>query len=244
MEYFRQPDGKIQASFALNAGRLLSQYIDQAKKLPQDQRYEGTQTICVLHALLCHTVELVKSMRQIHRCKFDLPLPEVGAWLGIEKRQVVKYTFLEPITNFLFLEHLRNSLSHPTHPEKDPGHPSTGYTTIKGKTGLVESFCFVDSPWICRGKFMSQYRVRDKAKLEKTLEQKEFANKYGCLAIVRDESGFWQFEDGNGLFFPLFEARILLVDLIQLTLKVSNFLAQPIREDWDGRSVVDLLEAA
>jgi len=241
MEYFRTDQGRIQASFALHAAQLLRQYVDYSRKLPASERFEATQTICVLQALICNHEEHIKKMKKYQRSFFDSPLPDIGA-SGLKRHHIKKFNFSGPLTYRKALTSIRNALSHPTHAERPPFYPSTGYTTVRDGSGLVTTVRFTDSPFVDCGRLYSTYTNEET--LNKKLSSASFREKYPPLRIAQSEPGKWGFFNGDELYIPVFEAEVPIEELIQFTLELANRLAQPSQANWDGHTIVDLLNAA
>lgn len=42
-------------------------------------------------------------------------------------------------------------------------------------------------------------------------------------------------------YYPLIEVEIPLKSLINIVLELSNYLAQPVQNDWDGKQVLELV---
>lgn len=241
MEYFRTEEGRIQASFALNAAQLLRQYLDYSRALPNNKRFEATQTVCVLQALICNLKEHIAELKDFQKSYFDSPLTDIGA-MGLKRYHIKKFTYAGPLSYYMALTSIRNALSHPTHAEQTSPYPSTGYTTIKDEFGLVSTFCFIDSPWIERGKVKDRWMDKNRIRLED--KRKKLSSEFPTLEVAQNESGKWQFFNEGKPYIPLFEAEVPLADLIQYTFQIANQLAQPSQVDWDGHAIVDLLNAA
>jgi hypothetical protein len=79
---------------------------------------------------------------------------------------VTKDTFPSLLTYRRFVDHIRNALSDPTTSEKAPFLPSTGYTTVPDATWLISRYRFIESPWVSRGKRLSQYFSPNVAKVQ------------------------------------------------------------------------------
>ena len=240
MEYFRQPNNRIQAGFALNAGNLLVQYQKMMASLPVDSRYEATLVICVFQSLLTNCSELLASMRKGDKPFWNVPLPDIPSRWGLKRKFVTLDTLPVQLTYERFIEHLRNAVSHPTTPDKKPQLPSTGYTTIPGSSGTIETFRFTDSPWVDRGRDHSQYVSRDETKVKDRLDR--FNKNYGChLECSRNSAGFYQAMHDGQPYRPIFIAEIPLAGLMNIALELANYLAQPTQENWDGRTMHQLV---
>lgn len=240
MEYFREPNNKIQAGFALNAGKLLIQYQQMVESFPQESRYDATLAICVLQSLLTNCSELLDSMKEQLKQIWMEQLPDIPFRWGLKRGFVTLNTFPAPLTYERFIEHLRNALSHPTTPDKKPKLPSTGYTTILGSSGIIEAFRFTDSPWVSRGEDFAPYVSKNSTKVAESL--KRFNRKYDCLveASLNSRGCYQAMHDGQP-YRPIFIADIPLDSLVRIALELSNYLAQPTQEHWDGRIVHQLV---
>lgn len=240
MEYFRQPNNRIQAGFALNAGNLLVQYQKMMGSLPEASRYEATLVICVLQSLLTNCSELLASMRKHLKNVWDSPLPDIPTRWGLERKFVIRNTFPAPLTYTRFIVHLRNAVSHPTTPEKKPNLPSTGYTTIPGSSGMIETFRFIDSPWVDRGRDHERYVHEKESKVQVELDR--FNKKYRChLEVSRNAAGLYQAMHDGQPYRPIFVTEIPLAGLMNIALELANYLAQPAQEHWDGRTLHQLV---
>jgi hypothetical protein len=240
MEYFREPNNKIQADFALNAGKLLKQYLDLSSKKNLESKYDATLTICVLQSLLTNCAELLSAMKKNQRKTWDEHIPDIPHRWGIKRYFIVNYTFKPNLTYSEFLTHLRNSLSHPTSTDKPPHYKVTGYTTVPDSSGIISKFQFIDSPWVDRGKLMSWTSSMNKESIKKRLEK--FAEiKASGVEIKKSPDGKYEIYKKDQIYYPVFEAEISLSELVDLAIELANFLAQPVRKDWDGRTIERLI---
>jgi hypothetical protein len=185
MEYFREPHNKIQAGFALHAGKLLAQYDSLTRR--QYENYEATLLVCALQSLLTICKELIAATKKHRRELWSAAVYDVPGWLGISRRFIRKDTFHpHELTYDRFIEHLRNAVSHPTVPEKRPFHPSTGYTTLLDHSGTISRFLFVDSPWVHRGEVDSRACSSDKERV--TDFAKCFETKYPPVRLLVEQN--------------------------------------------------------
>lgn len=240
MEYFREPNNTIQAGFALNAGKLLIQYQKIADSLPLESRYDATLIVCVLQSLLTNCSELIDSMKRHLRQVWMEPLPDIPYQWGLRRGFVKKDTFPPPLTYERFIKHLRNSLSHPTIPEKEQILPSTGYTTIPGSSGIIEAFQFTDSPWVDRGKDFSRYVSSDLHKVKESLRRFKRSDDFHLDITCNDNKNYY-ITYNNAHYRPIFIAEIPLDALFRISLELSNYLAQPTQKHWNGKSVHQLV---
>ena len=245
-EYFRDPENRIRADFALRAGRLLSQYLNLSASLAPTQRYEATLTICVLQAVLTQCTELIKEMSADDKSEWKQTVTDVPTRWGLRRGFVKEDTSPEPLTYERFLTSLRNACSHPTGALRSSFTASTGYTTIPGPTGLVEAFEFVDSPCVKLGKVVSPFFSQKREKVERQCQQ--LAAEWNAFQpksevffeVVQHGYGYQVFKDGQP-FVRLLRVKIGLTELAGIAGYVANYLAQPTQEFWDGKTVSQLV---
>lgn len=240
MEYFREPKNRIQAGFALNAGKLLFQYQRYAETLSPASRFEATLTICVLQSMLTNCEELLNSMGHAQKLDWAEPLTDIPHRWGLKRDFVIRDTYPVQLTPERFMSHLRDSMSHPTSPDRSPELPSTGYTTITNSTGLITAFRFTNSPWIDRGRYFSHYaNKKEETVLEKIAS---FEKKYNFrLEVSRNENGLFQPMHDGQPYLPVFISEIPVSGLIRIATELSNYLAQPTQEHWNGKTVKQLV---
>lgn len=240
MEYFRDPDNRMQAGFALNAGRLLKQYLDLSLKKNPDERYDATITICVLQALLTNCAELLKAMKGDQKKTWGENVTDIPYRWGIKHHFIVDYTFKPNLTYSKFLTHLRNSLSHPTSTDKDFPYKATGYTTLRDGSGIISKFRFIDSPWVDRGQFISRASSTTESEVIDLIKFFPGRKTLG-LEVKRSGNGRYEVYKENQIYYPFFEVEITLSDLVNLAIELANFLAQPVRKDWDGKTIEHII---
>lgn len=241
MEYFRESGNLIQAGFALNAGKLLTQYGSLAPRLPPHERYDATLAICVLQSLLTNCYELLKATEENQKVFFTETITDVPHRWGLTRSFIVKNTFREKLTLERVIEHLRNSLSHPTISETQ--FPSTGYTTLRDGSGLVSAFRLTDSPWVKNGGIFERALSENQGKVNSTL--KKFATDYpqsGPLELRRQpDNGKFEIVHDGEVFLPVYTVELPLPALTALATCLANHLAQPTIEQWDGRTIHPLV---
>ncbi len=243
MEYFRDEKNRIQAGFALNAGKLLFQYRNTLPQLHPDQRYEATLAVCVLQSLLTNCSELLEAMGRDRRQKdlWDAVIPDVPNRWGLKRSFIKQNTFPCELTYAIFVSHLRNALSHPTSTEKKQNLPSTGYTTINNGSNVITAFLFTDSPWVDRGDLVSRFLSNDATKVEESLKVFKRKNRDDTLRVDRLEGGKFTVFSGDQPYYPVFEAEIPLSSLMEIALELSNYLAQPVQDQWNGKQISQLV---
>jgi hypothetical protein len=235
-EYFREPHNKIQAGFALHAGKLLNQY-DSLSKYRQEN-YEPTLLICALQSLVTICQELIKAMKKNRSELWFTPVHDVPLLLGVSRRFVTKDTF-EPceLTYGRFIEHLRNALSHPTSPEKKPYHSSTGFTTLPDNSGIISRFLFIDSPWVVRGEICGRASSPNEQKVKEFASAFEEKRTQMGLRIERNSQGRYEIRKDADIFVPIFEVEMPVSSLRTLAIELANYLAQATMEGWDGKTI-------
>src|SRR5690349_20756716 len=78
---------------------------------------------------------------------FDKSIDDLGCPWGIHPRMVTVNSFCRsPLRISDFLNHLRNSLSHPMTAPQPSELPTTGYTTLPDGTGVISRYQFTTSP--------------------------------------------------------------------------------------------------
>lgn len=229
MEYIREPDDKIQADFALNAGKLLAQYGVLTANLKPTEKYDATLTVCALQALLTNCTELMNTRNRQQREFWTDAIPVIPRHWGIKLSFVVENTFPSDLTYGDFVTHLRNALSHPTSPDKAPNHPTTGYTTLPDGSGIISRFCFTDSPWVDRGRVHSKASSTKEENVIKTVDDFEKQHRPGIgLEVRRNPRGKYEVFRDNQIYLPVFKAELPLAALTEMAIDLANFLAQPV----------------
>lgn len=241
-EYFREPNNRIQAGFALHTGNLLAQYRNLTADLLPTQKYEATLAICALQALLTNCTELMNSMKRHQHGFWTDPVPDIGqGYWGISRTFVATNTFPDELTYDRFITHLRNALSHPTSPDKAPQHPTTGYTTLPDGLGVITQFCFTDSPWVDRGCIHSRASSSNEENVKNTLASFQRNNQRANELEIKVIQGKYQVYQGNQIYLPVFVAKLPLSALTDLAIELANHLSQPVVESWDGRTIQRLV---
>jgi hypothetical protein len=241
MEYFRQPGNRIQAGFALHAGRLLAQYCSLTATLRSHEKYEATLAVCVLQSLLTNCTELLSDMRASQKTFFNATITDVPHRWGLTRSFITCNTFPTDVTLEGVLIHVRNALSHPTVSD-GARFPSTGYTTSRDTSGLVSAFRFTDSPWVKKGAVYWGATSKKEAKVRKTIEdfERQYALK-GFLEVLHQPDGTFGIARDGEPFLPVFVIELPLPALIDLAKGLANYLAQPTIEQWDGQSIHELV---
>jgi hypothetical protein len=166
---------------------------------------------------------------------------------GLDNKCWVENTFNEKSTLQNFITRIRNSVSHPTNIDIESDFPSTGFTTIKSPSGVIEKFRFVNSPDTKNNRI----KELDKNQVFNTIYQRnssiqiindEFPADISYQKIINNEEKFYLISNGKPFI------RISIIDLSvkqlgEFVKNLANYLAQPIQKDWDGETIKDLIAA-
>ena len=237
MEYFRDPRNQIQADIAYRLGMIASQY--RTFSAPAEEDFSVTLDVCILQNLLTTCTELLKSMsRKEEQVKYlTADIEKAPVW-GL-RPNMIENTFRGQLTSEVVFRRLRNALSHPTALDLNGRFPSSGYTTIPDVSGTIRRYCFVNSPDTTRGRPKS-FTQREQA--ERRLEQaRGDGDMPKDVGIIEDKRGEFCFGRGDEPFARVFKIHLTPEEIHALVIGLSNHLAQPIQEAWDGVTVTSLV---
>jgi hypothetical protein len=127
------------------------------------------------------------------------------------------------------IRHIRNALSHPTIIRADIDNQSTGYSTIQSGSNLIENIYFVSSPDMNGKGKRKSYSAEYAGKL---LKDGTFPE---GVEVEKIDDGYVFKMDSNP-FYRIFKITFSTEEITQLTFGLSNYLAQPLVENWDGKS--------
>jgi len=238
VEYFHDEKNRIQADIAYRLGWIAHQY--STLNLPESKNYSSTLDICILQNLLTNCVELIKAMseKELKNILFKRRISHEPFW-SLVIDDIRQNTFQEePPTVRDILWHLRNSLSHPTPVDLSSSYPSTGFTTIPNKTDIISTYAFVVSPDTIKNR-PKYYKTEEKA-LE-ALDKVKDGSFPKSVSIGRSVSGEYSFFREGKPFARIFQINLTPAKLHVLVLELSNYLAQPIQEKWDGYTITSLI---
>lgn len=238
MEYFRDPKNQIYADIAFRLGKIVTQY---EKMSVDEEKFEATLYLTVLQNLMTNSNEYVRQMtRSVRRNSIFNEDISNSIW-GIDNKCWIKHTFNENPTLQNFITRIRNSVSHPTNIDIESDYPSTGFTTIKDNSGLIQKFRFINSP----------DTNRNRVKEFSSIEQIESYIKRGRDEFPEDVA-FEEIPNSDRKYRIIYKDKpYVRISIIELTVKqlgnfvkhLANYLAQPIQENWDGETIKDLLAA-
>lgn len=158
-ELRRDERNLISSGLAYNSWHLLQQYRELTAGLSPSETYESTLSICVLQTVLSNCHELFRNLRRkVPRMVESVDSLALSLLADSEVRVVS--TFDEEVTGRVFVEHIRNALSHPR--MRNTEAPSTGYVTVEDGSGLIARIELVGSPDI---NFSGQLTGKAKEKL-------------------------------------------------------------------------------
>jgi hypothetical protein len=146
-QYWRQSKSYIQSDLAYRLGKIIQQY-DQAYPIESDKNYNSSLYLSALQTLLTTCNEL------IHNNDFEFPYKESfynistsiaeRNQFGLHRRMIVENTFGSGTPKCsVFLNHLRNAMSHPTITDHESEYATTGYTSID-EGSVITKYLFVN----------------------------------------------------------------------------------------------------
>jgi hypothetical protein len=246
MNYWEDDKHRIQADMALRIGKIALQY--STLDLPPDQDFTDTLHLCLLQNLLTNCKELVEAMARDNGEELGLkvPLSLMSDW-GLGPDVVHEDSFEGTSTVEELLVHLRNAMSHPTGTNLDARFPSTGYNSLSDSSKMIRAIGFCDSPDTKDNRPLS-WQIKERAIDYLKICQRP-SRKYPWNMVPSDVQIAQSGHNGFGMFrFGQPYARVFVVvltahQLRSLIIGLSNLLAQPAREYWDGKTVTKLIAA-
>jgi hypothetical protein len=238
MEYFRDPRNQIQADIAYRLGMIASQY--RTFSAPAEEDFSVTLDVCILQNLLTICTELLRGMSRNER-QGNYLTADIGmapAW-GLRPKMIAINTFDGLLTGEVVLKRLRNALSHPTALDLDDPFPSSGYTTIPDGSGKIRRSCFVNSPDTKRGR-PKMFSTKKEAE-DGLVRARSEGDMPVDVGIISNEDGKFCFGRGDKPFARVFKIYLTGEEIHALVIGLSNHLAQPIQEAWDGVTVTSLV---
>jgi hypothetical protein len=242
--YYRTKDGQVMADIAYRIGRIAVQY--ESLDLPSEENFESTLYLTALQNLLTQCQELYKAMKSSDRKKECLAasVSDVPGLWGIRKEFITKYSFEdEKLTYDDFLRHTRNAMSHPTALDIESFTPSTGYSTQRDISKEISKYIFISSPDVRKNNRLKEFRSR------KSIEdhQEKYLRNYKDIEIVEvidRRTITYQLKKNGEPFLRICRIDLPVSALRSLVLGLSNYLAQPIQENWDGYEINELIDVA
>lgn len=237
MEYYRTETGQIYADIAYRLGRIVTQYEEFSIN---EEKFESTLYVTVLQNLLTNCSDYVRSMTKgdRHGSIFNGDIESSG-W-GLKNSCWIKNNLMKHSNLGDFILTIRNSVSHPCETRIESDYPSTGYTTIEDDSGIIKKFIFINSPDVRKNR-PKEYNSEQDVERHINLETREGRMPEGISYIKCD----------NRYVLALNSEYFIRISIIELTIEelssfvknLSNYLAQPILENWDGKTINWLLAA-
>ncbi len=242
MNYYQDDKHRIQADIAYRIGKICLQY-GEIPRLPKTD-FSITLNLCLLQNLLTHCIELLDQMSNPERRELGLSdaLGSDAPW-GLGQTEIIRNTFEEKLTVAQFLRHIRNALSHPTGTDRDSLFSSTGYNSIKGESDYMVALFFSSSP-DTKKNTPRRFDTLEKAQayLDKRVRS-SVENSYCKITAAPNESeAFGLYFDGKP-FARQFACILTCSQMKNLVLGLSNLLAQPVIENWDGKTIAKIIAA-
>jgi hypothetical protein len=244
MEYSRYPENQIQADIAYRLGMIANQY--RTRCVPAEEDYSVTLDVCILQNLLTTCTELLNSMTRHERRASYLTadIEKASVW-GLRPDMIAINTFRGQLTVDVVLRRLRNALSHPTPLDLDDPFPSSGYTTIPDGSRTIRRYCFVNSPDTGRDRDTKRGRPKmfstEKEAKDELVRARRGGDMPADVGIISNEDGKLCFGRGDKPFARVFKIYLTGEEIHALVIGLSNHLAQPIQEAWDGVTVTSLV---
>lgn len=146
-QYWREKESYIQSDLAYRLGKIILQY-DESYPIQSDKNYNSSLYLSALQTLLTTCNEL------IHNNDFEFPNKEnfyniltsisEKNQFGLHRRMIAENTFSRGTPNCsVFLNHLRNAMSHPTITDHESKSSTTGYTSIE-EGPVITKYLFVN----------------------------------------------------------------------------------------------------
>jgi hypothetical protein len=209
--------------------------------LPAKKDFSVTLDVCILQNLLTTCTELLKSIKKNERGANYLTA-NIGmglAW-GLRPEMIELNTFHGEVTGEVVLKRLRNALSHPTALDIDAEFPSSGYTTVPDGSGTIHQYSFVNSPDVKRSGYPKMFSTEKDAE-SGLVQAKSDGDMPKDVRVIRYGTDKYCFGLDGKRFARIFKINLTSDEIHALVIGLSNHLAQPIQEDWDGFTVTTLV---
>lgn len=239
MEYVRDQEQQIYRDFAGRLGKLATQYQSLRQNLGEHENYGATLTISLLHPLLAIYTEIRKRHKSRHFPEFNQPLVDIPSSYGLRLSMIKSFTCFhrfakkEDVSFHFVLESIRDALSHPC-PVIEEVYQRTGYETIVGSSGLIESYRFIQSTDV-RGD-NGRPRTFVEAEIERELKKIDDLNPYHGIMIQpvpssnSRESRFQLIDSEGQVLVRRMVIEVPLGALKTLVVGLSDYLGRPIEE--------------
>ncbi len=222
---------------AYRLGIIIGQY--SRFSIKDDKNFSSTLDICILQCLLtsCITLldEMTKNERKVSYLTADLETTNL--W-GINSKMIKENTFYTPkLTMSVILRRIRNALSHPSTLNLQSKFPSTGYTTVPDRTEMIHEYCFINSPDFVR----NMPKKFGKKELGIEYLEKNAGDMPKDIELISDGNCSFTLSRNGHPFGRVFKMLLNTEELHKLVIELSNHLAQPIQENWNGITIERLV---
>ena len=240
MEYYQQEHHRITADFARRIGKIALQYGLVSKTIKED--FTVTLHLCLLQSLLTNCTELLKAMdwSEAPELGLHVPLIDKASW-GIHAAKIVENTFEGTLTVAIFLTHLRHAMSHPTGTNVGTEFPSTGYNSIADHAGQICAIEFSNSPDTSRNHPKTWQSAATANSYLRRNKESSSTNIPNDVSVERTPSGKFGLFRGGELYAREFVVILTTAQIRTLLLGLSNLLAQPSDEEFNGKYIRQLV---
>jgi hypothetical protein len=239
MYYFLDHNNQIQADIAYRIGRIAIQYDTCSDRFPPEQKFDDTLHICLLQTLLTSCSELIRAMgnNEMKLSPFPSNFDSANKLWGLENAEILQNTFRrEKVTNNHIITHMRDSLSHPARLDLHAEYISTGYTAVEANK-MITDFVFISSPDVRRDR-PKPFHTQEEAQLQ--LAQGGFPKGTVVYEIGDGEKKYQLWYKGNP-YARIFQIKVPVGGIKTLVRGLSNYLAQPIKKNWDGETFTNII---
>ena len=239
MEYYRDSKYQIYADLGYRLGRILVQYENLHTN---EEKFEATLYISILQNLTACTNEFIRKMTNSERRNSIFKLNYANADWGINEGSWIKNTFGEEESLQNFITKIRNAVSHPNPIDITSEFPSTGFTTIPDSSGVIQKFRFINSPDNTQNNY-KQFESLESA--QKYIEINKLSNSNIEIRKLNKGAKFnYILYRGDEIFTRQAIIDLTVKELGLFVKNLANYFAQPIQENWDGSSIIQLISAA
>lgn len=248
MHYFEDAKHRIQADMALRIGKIALQY--SRNPLTPDQDFTETLHLCLLQNLLTNCKELMDAM--VHNNGEDLglkvPLSEKADW-GLDAVEIREDSFEGNLTVEVLLNHLRNAMSHPTGTDLDAKFPSSGYNSLPDAAGMIRAIGFCNSPdtrnnspriWPNHKRHQADSYLAGNQRFSPKSPWSTIPPDVQIESVGHNQFGMIRFVEP---YARIFVVVLTTGQLRSLVLGLSNLLAQPVNNHWNGKTIINIIAA-
>jgi len=217
---YPKANNEIRAGFAKRIGEIIGQYSEFQEK--EDKKYEITLSIMALQSLSTLCESLIEKKPELLEGPFSEKISDEPGFLGVCNEHIKLNTFPHKVTNYEFMNHIRNAMCHPINMTKTLSlFSETGfYANSTPNTEKIESFCFFERQ-SSHSKTFKGHKEEEAKKICKSIKD---SSSYFCEKAerIKVESNFNDLFDlvllpGQGKY-PRTIPRIFYVELSPKTI--------------------------